>query len=74
MDPDLILDLRQRAALSPQSVFDREGAVRDRYEERAVFKAQHRQWGVFSRGTRCVCVCVDRSMNQYGLLTLNGTF
>lgn len=43
MDPDLILDPRQRAALSPQSVCGREEAVRVRYEERAVFKAQHRQ-------------------------------
>lgn len=58
MDPDLILDLCQGAALSPQSVFDREEAARVRCEERAVFKAQHRQRGVFSRGTRYVCVCV----------------
>lgn len=58
MDPDLILDLWQRAALSPLSMFDREEAARVRYEERTVFKAQHRQRGVFSRGTRCECVSV----------------
>ena len=48
--------MHQRAAL--QSVFDREETARVRCEERAVLKAQHRQRGVFSRGTRCVCVCV----------------
>lgn len=54
----MILDLRQRAALNPQSVFEKEEAMRDRYEERAVFKAQHRlRGGVFQGDKVYVCVC-----------------
>lgn len=57
-------------------MFDREAAVRVGCEERAVFKAQHRQRGWFS-GEQGMCVCVsvsvDWSVNQWGLLTLNCT-
>lgn len=62
MDPeqigtDLILDQCHRAALSPQSMFDREEAVRARYEERGCGQSSTQTaGGVFQGGTSCVCV------------------
>lgn len=52
------MDLCRRAALKSQSALDKEEAVRGRCEERAAFKAQHREQGVFSWGGGCVRVCV----------------
>lgn len=67
------MDLCRRAALKSQSALDKEEAVRGRCEERAAFKAQHREQGVFSwGGGMCegVCVCTHWSINQFGQFNL----